>query len=190
MFTGCTSLTKAPELPATTLAASCYFHMFVGCTSLTKAPELPATTLAVACYSAMFYRCTSLTQAPELPATTLANSCYSSMFSECTSLTQAPELPATTLPDNCYGSMFYKCKKLNYIKMMAININVSMNYPFESWVYGVSTTGIYVMNAATTLTPSPSSPGGWTVIYYNTDSNKYYLDKKCTKECDDHGNSL
>jgi hypothetical protein len=45
MFDGCTSLTTAPALPATTLAANCYSYMFYGCTSLTSAPALPATTL-------------------------------------------------------------------------------------------------------------------------------------------------
>ena len=76
MFGGCTSLTQAPELPATTLTNKCYFHMFEGCISLTQAPDLPATTLADYCYDNMFYGCTSLTQAPELPATTLASGCY------------------------------------------------------------------------------------------------------------------
>ena len=34
MFYGCTSLTTAPELPATTLVNSCYTQMFFGCTKL------------------------------------------------------------------------------------------------------------------------------------------------------------
>ena len=34
MFYGCTSLTTAPALPATTLAESCYECMFADCTSL------------------------------------------------------------------------------------------------------------------------------------------------------------
>ena len=34
MFSGCTSLTTAPELPATTLATSCYAYMFDDCSSL------------------------------------------------------------------------------------------------------------------------------------------------------------
>jgi hypothetical protein len=34
MFRGCTSLTVAPELPATTLVNYCYGYMFYGCTSL------------------------------------------------------------------------------------------------------------------------------------------------------------
>ena len=34
MFSGCTSLTTAPELPATTLADYCYYGMFQRCTNL------------------------------------------------------------------------------------------------------------------------------------------------------------
>ena len=112
MFLGCTSLTQAPALPATTLAANCYQYMFWGCTSLTQAPELPAMTLANYCYYGMFNGCTSLTQAPALPATTLAFGCYYAMFEGCTALTQAPALPATTLAEGCYRSMFKRCTSL------------------------------------------------------------------------------
>ena len=34
MFSGCTSLAQAPELPAITLARNCYEHMFFECTGL------------------------------------------------------------------------------------------------------------------------------------------------------------
>ena len=112
MFRGCTNLTSAPELPATTLAEDCYKSMFFGCTSLTAAPELPATTLAEECYHNMFVDCTSLTVAPELPATTLAVACYWNMFHGCTNLTSAPELPATTLTMSCYTNMFVDCVNL------------------------------------------------------------------------------
>ena len=113
MFSGCTSLTKAPYiLPATTLATYCYTYMFDGCTSLTVTPELPATILADHCYSSMFSGCISLTKAPKLPATTLAFLCYNYMFSDCTSLTVAPELPATILVDSCYSNMFRDCTGL------------------------------------------------------------------------------
>ena len=40
--------------------AYCFFKLFEGCTSLTKAPELPATTLALSCYRDMFKDCISL----------------------------------------------------------------------------------------------------------------------------------
>ena len=112
LFDRCTSLTKAPALPATTLADGCYHYMFSGCSSLTKAPELPATTLATECYRYMFSGCSSLTEAPALPATTLSEYCYDSMFSGCSSLTEAPALPATTLVPRCYSGMFSGCQSL------------------------------------------------------------------------------
>lgn len=40
--------------------AYCYNYMFEGCSQLTTAPELPATTLASGCYADMFLRCSSL----------------------------------------------------------------------------------------------------------------------------------
>ena len=40
MFRDCTSLTSAPKLPATTLAAYCYERMFAGCTNLTSVTML------------------------------------------------------------------------------------------------------------------------------------------------------
>ena len=111
LFKGCTSLTTAPELPATTLEESSYYNMFSG-SGIVVAPELPATTLGGACYRSMFNGCTSLTTAPELPATTLVNWCYVDMFKGCTSLTTAPELPATTLAESSYKSMFDGCTSL------------------------------------------------------------------------------
>ena len=51
----------------------CYGNMFSGCTSLTAAPALPATTLTDSCYNAMFYGCTNLnsvtTYAQDISAT-------------------------------------------------------------------------------------------------------------------------
>lgn len=112
MFGGCTSLTEAPELPATTLAESCYAFMFASCRSLTTAPVLPATTLAKYCYNGMFQTCTNLTTAPTLPVITAAYGCYRAMFKGCTSLTTAPQLPATTIYEECYKSMFEDCTSL------------------------------------------------------------------------------
>ena len=112
LFQNCTALTSAPELPATTLAESCYSAMFSGCKSLKSAPKLPATTLALGCYNSMFSGCTSLTSAPTLSATELANYCYNLMFDGCTSLTSAPKLSATTLAEGCYQFMFVGCSNL------------------------------------------------------------------------------
>ena len=112
LFQDCTALTSAPELPATTLAESCYSAMFSGCKSLKSAPKLPATTLALGCYNSMFSGCKSLTSVPTLSATELANYCYNLMFDGCTSLTSAPTLSATTLAEGCYQFMFVGCSNL------------------------------------------------------------------------------
>ena len=164
MFQGCSSLTYTPELPATTLVKNCYRGMFHTCSSLTTAPELPATTLAPYCYSGMFLNCTSLTQAPELPATTLTDRCYLMMFYGCTSLTQAPELPATTLTRMCYYNMFGNCTQLNYISMMATDISAFLC--LSSWVAGVSSSGTFVKNSAATwdVTGADGIPEGWNVV--------------------------
>ena len=94
----------------------CYAYLFSG-TSLTTAPELPATTLAYGCYAGMFKDCTLLTQAPVLPTEGLAEFCYYYMFENCTALTQAPELPAYQLVDSCYAYMFQGCTSLNYFSV-------------------------------------------------------------------------
>jgi hypothetical protein len=164
MFQSCTSLTTAPALPATTLAAACYYSMFQSCTNLTTAPALPATTLAPYCYYYMFRDCSSLTTAPALPATTLAADCYYSMFQSCSKLVTAPALPATTLAANCYRLMFYGCSKLS-----SIEVN------FASWTAYTDATAIWVTNVASSgMFTKPSAlaeeygtsriPTGWTVI--------------------------
>ena len=150
MFYGCTSLTTAPELPATTLAYSCYGYMFWDCTSLTTAPELPATTLAEYCYNAMFFGCTSLTTAPALPATTMADHCYEYMFNGCTSLTTAPALPATTMADHCCASMFYGCTSLTTAP--ALLATTLAEYCYNEMFFGCTSLTTAPELPATTLT--------------------------------------
>ena len=163
MFLGCTSLTTAPELPATTLANYCYRSMFSGCTSLTTAPELPATTLANYCYYEMFNNCTSLTTAPALPATMLAEDCYAYMFRGCTSLTTAPELPATTLASNCYNQMFDGCTSLTTAPSLQATTLASRCY--QSMFFGCGS-----------LTTIPALPAATL-----SDSCYYYMFYNCTK---------
>jgi hypothetical protein len=74
-YGNCNALWNYEDLNAP-LKAYCGHWMFQDCISLTKAPALPATTLAKCCYSAMFNGCTSLTTAPALTATILADNCY------------------------------------------------------------------------------------------------------------------
>lgn len=165
LFTNCTNLITAPELPATTLATRCYEEMFYGCSSLLAAPELPAKTLASNCYHYMFYGCTNLSTAYDLPATTLAPYCYCYMFYG-TNLTVAPKLPATILERYCYAGMFKKCSKLNQITMLAMD--VSAQQCLSGWVEGVPPTGTFIKTAAMFDLPQGSDgiPEWWTVKNY------------------------
>ena len=61
LFGGDTNLISAENLILpSSVNPLCYRDMFQGCTSLKKAPELPATVLANGCYQNMFSGCTSL----------------------------------------------------------------------------------------------------------------------------------
>ena len=146
-----------------TVRESSYAQMFRNCTSLTTAPELPATTLASSCYRNMFNGCTSLTAAPALPATTLAYSCYQNMFNGCTSLTTAPELPAATLANFCYQNMFNGCTKLSSIKCLATNKSAINS--LYNWLYGVSSSGTFEGYSSTGYSSGASGiPEGWTFV--------------------------
>lgn len=166
MFYNCTALTEAPELPAMEIPSSAYYSMFRGCTSLTKAPDLPATSFTgTSSYAYMFYGCTNLTDVPEiLPATELTISCYQYMFYECSSLTRAPELPATTLVTQCYRYMFSQCASLNYIKCLATDRSAARCTMY--WVNDVGTEGTFVCSAdASWGSGIDGIPSGWTVEY-------------------------
>ncbi len=112
LFAGCTTLTKAPSLPATTLSNYCYKGMFAGCTGLSVAAQLPATTLAEGCYEDMYSGCTAISAMPDLSGTTLSKYCYRRMFAGCTGLVTPKELPAATMAESCYEEMFYGCTGL------------------------------------------------------------------------------
>ena len=108
LFDGSTTLVNARYLvlPNNT-DASCYNSMFRNCTSLTTAPELPATTVQVMCYDGMFYNCTSLTTAPTLPATTLAQYCYEAMFQSCTNLNRVTTYANNISASECLTNWLY-----------------------------------------------------------------------------------
>lgn len=85
-------------LPLKTLRIGMYHYMFAS-TPIKTVPQLPATTLANSCYYAMFYNCRQLEDVSYLilPASRLEKSCYRSMFSTCTSLKEVmPEIHGST----------------------------------------------------------------------------------------------
>lgn len=166
MFKDCVSLKTAPILSFTSFD-SLYSHctgMFEGCTSLTKAPALPATRTRESCYSSMFKGCTSLIDTPTLSATSLSEGCYSGMFEGCTGITKAPILKASTLKNNCYKNMFKNCSNLSEITMTAKDI--SATDCLTDWVAGVSSSGTFVKDLNTELSVGNSGiPYNWDIQY-------------------------
>ena len=139
-----------------------FIHLFEDCTSLIKAPKLPATTLTPDCYDHMFAGCTALTQAPQLPATTLSEYCYLSMFRGCKALTKAPQLPATNLASGCYSFMFSGCSKLKEVRVSA---TTTASGALDDWLSGVSSTGYFYCKPNATIFPRNSASGipqNWT----------------------------
>ena len=128
-----------------------FCYLFSGCSVLTSAPELPAETLADFCYVRMFEECTNLTSAPELPAETLEDYCYLGMFINCKNLTSAPELPTETLADCCYHEMFWGCTKLSTVTMLAPSDQITSKYASLNWLNdagtGASSRTLKVQNA-------------------------------------------
>ena len=66
--------------------SSTFVSLFSGCSVLTSAPELPALKIVARSYQGMFSGCTALTRAPVLPAYSLANYSYLNMFDGCSAL--------------------------------------------------------------------------------------------------------
>lgn len=137
--------------------------MFSGCSSLIIAPELPATNIARECYYSMFLGCPSLVSAPELPATQLQASCYRIMFSGCSSLVTAPELPATNMGIYSYQGMFSYCSKLNYVKHHIGNWNYASDW--LSGVASSGTVECPAASTIPSDTPN-GIPSGWTRINF------------------------
>ena len=205
MFAGCISLTTMPDMSdfassTITLLYECFAYMFQECSSLKYFTPIPfvctASSYSLNALKEMFKNCTSLEEppiqaiyAPNKATTTNFNNniCYD-MFRGCTKLKSAPELPIIGLGNYAYRNMFYGDSKLSYVKALIIQ---KTNNSLQNWLTNVAATGIFVKHINATWTDSGGSgvPTGWTIIYYNPSTDKYYLSDKTT-ECDDHGNVI
>ena len=90
-------------LPVTTLTNSCYYYMFSGCTSLTTAPELPATALTNYCYNGMFYGCSKLNYIKMLATDISASNCLTNWVSYVSSTGTFVKNAATDIPTGVSG---------------------------------------------------------------------------------------
>lgn len=145
------------------LPKNCFAALFIG-TSITSAPELPATKMGEYCYSNMFYGCSRLKAAPALPATVLAKNCYEHMFFGCSQLETAPTLPATILAEGCYKLMFTCCSNLSGIKVYFTDwFNGATLYWLDQTAeYGT----FYCPNSLPQDFGSSRIPTNWTVVTF------------------------
>lgn len=171
LFSGNTNVVAADKmsLPPKNLSAYyCYMSMFSDCTALETAPELPATSINNNCYTSMFKGCTSLNTAPSTLPSSGGNQsfCYSNMFSGCTSLEESPiiNLSSKVPPYGC-ANMFRGCSNLHKITLLTNDISSNSNC-LTNWVDGVAETGTFVKSASMTSLPTGVSgiPANWTVI--------------------------
>lgn len=137
-----------------------FYKLFSGCSALTKAPELPESTMDEACYAYMFQG-TSIEDMPKMPVATLDVDCYKGMFQDNTALTTA-KLEDTTMANGCYDAMFKGCSSLAEITTTYLG-NFSTTY-FNDWVDGVAESGTFYYNGSDTTTGSSAIPSGWTVL--------------------------
>lgn len=102
LFYNCTTIVDASKLnlSRTPRTYTCYY-MFYGCKGLKNPPELPATTIAASCYRRMFQGCTAMTKAPTLPALTLYSNSYEYMFVSCSKLAEITMLATDVSASNC-----------------------------------------------------------------------------------------
>ena len=101
LFSSCTGLIDASQLilPATSLTFNCYYGMFQGCTSLTTAPELPATR-GSGVYTFMFDGCTNLNYVKCLLTTNLSQGNWLRGVSATGTFVKHPD---ATWPRNVHG---------------------------------------------------------------------------------------
>ncbi len=150
MFYGCTGLTAAPALTATTVNAYGYYAMFRDCISLTDVPDIVATSVAAYGFQNMFYNCVSLTAAPALSVTALSTSVCKEMFYGCSNLVSAPAVRPLSLSSDSCRDMFTNCVALTDVS--AFDLTAVSDFPNNS-LYNAFY-GCAALTAAPTLHPT------------------------------------
>ena len=164
MFSSCTALVNPPLMEETAvLTRGCYCGMFQGCSNLTTAPNLPATTLEDECYSSMFKSCKKLETIPAvLPATTAKKECYKSMFQDCVLIEHSPIIRLEGLAENCCREMFSGCTALNSVTAMFLDAPQS-DYTLQ-WLNGVASDGTFYKNPSASWNSASGFTRGVTTV--------------------------
>ena len=122
-----------------------FCNLFKNCTSLKKAPLLPATTLSKGCYQSLFEGA-GVVHPPELPSTvTGIDQSFQSMFSSCAELTRTPVMPEGTYLKASCAYMFRSCSSLTKVFIPASG-DFSTNEAFFAWLYNASASGDFYAN--------------------------------------------
>lgn len=146
-----------------------FYELFYNCSSLTKAPKLPAKLIWNYAYNQMFMNCTGLTTAPELPATSIWNSGYAQMFSGCENLTGVPKIRWTTINASCYSNMFVWCSKLKFSNAQTSDYTQPYRLPYE-WSYTASWSQWTTWMLTRTWWTFTSNPSLGTTYYVHKDN--------------------
>lgn len=173
MFSNCTNLKKAHNLPAPTLYNYSYNNMFYNDTSLIRAPEISARHGAQYALMSMFEGCSALVQAPAINLQSGSTGCLRNMFNGCLNLEEIPALSILTMSTNECDQMFAGCAK---IKISTTQSDVYANpykIPFISSNYtGTTSTG--------SLSSMFANTGG-TLVGTPTVNTVYYTANKVIK---------
>lgn len=128
------------KIPNNNSVSACFAWMFKGCTSLTKAPDLPsAVSPASYCYEFMFQDCINLEEVPTIIYSSVKSYSMYMMFSGCTKLKKADILILQTVR-NCFAGMFSGCKNLNDLSVFTFTKGAN-NLSNTDWLLNVSPTG-------------------------------------------------
>lgn len=160
LFSGCSSLTEAPEINVRSTLAGTLYKMFISCDNLVNAPSLDSlsNTTTNAC-SYMFAYCSKLKTIPDLAVRPVRS--YAHMFRECTSLN---EVTVSFISSGVAGctSMFNGCSNLSSVTASQLTSWNGMT----NWLSGVATSGeFYCKHALPEQYGASYIPAGWNVNY-------------------------
>ena len=187
LFSNNTRLVDASGLVLYEYGKYIYSKMFSGCTSLVKAPDIfvRGNPISGQMLSSMFAGCTSLTTPPtfigDISGSGGTNRAYytcSNMFSGCTALTETPWLTASFSESDdkyCYQNMFNGCTALNKVKMLSLT--APSDTCTKDWLKSVSQNGVFIKNseAEWDVIGTNGIPEGWEIKQYDFNTGKTFI---------------
>ena len=162
LFSGCSSLTQAPELNIRQTKTGTFYKMFISCTGLVNAPEMESlSNVTTNTCGYMYQFCSNLKTIPNLTLNPARSYLY--MFSDCTSLN---EITVSFISSGAAGfsNMFRGCSNLSSVTASKLTSWTGAT----NWLSGVASTGNFYCKRELSVQYGVSYiPTGWTVNYLN-----------------------